>query len=445
MAAAGAAAGLVAALALTLALTTPWRPLGGPVPGGAVAPNATRDFTTAQIDRAAAFDGAISVPAYLSLALTLLAVLVLGLTPLGARLLGVVTRPARRWWPLQIIAAAVTLTAVLRIVTLPFRVWAETISRRHGLSTQDWGGWTVDQLKGFMVGVVLWVVVLTLLHVLVRRFPRYWWAGAAAGAAALVVALSFTYPLVVEPLFNSFRPMPAGPMRTELLRLAATDHVPVKDVLIADASRRTSALNAYVSGFGSTRRVVVYDTLLKSGRPDEIKLIVAHELGHAKRGDVLYGTLMGALGVASGVCVLYLLMTSRRLQERAGVAPSARPAAPAAGPPAPALPAVADPRSLALVLAMVTVLLQLGGPVQNLVSRRIEARADAHALDLTGDAATFTRMQRALSVRNLSDLRPNPLEYALWSTHPSGPERIAMARNWARLHGRPDPPPLTGR
>ncbi|MBC6465365.1 M48 family metallopeptidase [Actinomadura alba] len=418
-----------------LALTTPWRPLSGPVPGGTVAPDASRDFTAAQIARAAAFDGAISLPAYLSLALSLLSVLVLGLTPLGARLLGVVIRPARRW-PLQLIVAAIVLTAVLRIVTLPFRVWAETISRRHGLSTQDWGGWAQDQLKGFMVGVIMWIVVLVLLHVLVRRFPRYWWTGAAAGGAALVVAASFLYPLVFEPLFNSFRPMPAGPVRTEVLRLAAADHVPIRDVLVADASRRTTALNAYVSGFGSTRRVVVYDTLLKSGRPDEIKLIVAHELGHAKRGDVLYGTLMGALGVAAGVCVLYLLMTSRRLLTRAGVASPT----PGTGP-----PAAADPRSFALLLAMVTVLLQLGGPAQNLVSRHIEARADRHALDLTGDPATFTRMQRALSVRNLSDLRPNPLEYVLWSSHPSGPERIAMARNWARLHGRPDPPPLAGR
>jgi STE24 endopeptidase len=106
---------------------------------------------------------------------------------------------------------------------------------------------------------------------------------------------------------------------------------------------------------------------------------------------------------------------------------------------------MADPRAVALLLAAVTVLTQLSGPVQNLVSRRIEARADVHALDLTGDPATFTRMQRALSVRNLSDLRPNTLEYLLWATHPSGPERIAMARTWARIHGRPDPPALARR
>jgi STE24 endopeptidase len=434
-AAAVAFIGLGAALVAILALTTPWRPLRASVPGGAVTADAGRDFTAAQIGRSAAFDAAINMPAHLGLVVGLLAVLALGLTPLGARLLGVVTRPARRR-PLQIVVAAFTMTATLRIAGLPFDIWAERVLRRYGLSTQDWGGWAVDQLKSLLVGIVTWAVVLLLLHVLVRRFPRYWWTGAAAGGAVLVVAVSFVYPIAVEPLFNSFTPMPDGPVRTELLRLAASDRVPVKDVLVADASRRTTALNAYVSGFGSTRRIVVYDTLLKSAPPAEVKLIVAHELGHAERGDVLYGTLVGALGVAMGVCLLYLLVTSRWLLERAGVAP--------AGPEGSRRPAVADPRAVALLLAVAAVLTQLGGPVQNLVSRRIEARADVHSLDLTGDPATFTRMQRALSVANLSNLRPNPLEYALWATHPSGPERIAMARDWARIHHRPEPPPLAG-
>jgi Zn-dependent protease with chaperone function len=447
MAAAIAFAVLAAALLGTLARTTPWRPLPGTVPGGAAAADAARDFSAAQLARSAAFDTAINPPAYLGLIVGLLAVLLLGLTPLGARLIGVVIRPARRW-PLQIIAAAAALTALLRIVGLPFDIWSETVLRRYGLSTQDWAGWAVDQLKSLAVGLVTWVVVLLLLQVLIRRFPRYWWAGAALGGATLVVAVSFIHPIVVEPVFNSFTPMPAGPVRTELLQLAAADHVPVTDVLVADASRRTTALNAYVSGFGSTRRIVVYDTLLDSAPRDEVKLIVAHELGHAKRGDVLYGTLVGALGVAMAVCLCGVLLTSRRLLGLAGIAPSRSATASRADAASGALTArpspLADPRSIVLILALVTVLIQLGGPVQNLVSRRIEARADVHSLDLTRDPATFTRMQRALSVRNLSDLRPNPLEHGLWATHPSGPERIAMARDWARLHGRPEPPPLAG-
>jgi STE24 endopeptidase len=427
--------GLGLALVVTVALTTPWHPLPGP----GLPADPARDFTGAELARERAFGAALRPPAYLGLAASLLAVLILGLSPLGARLLGYVIGPARRWPPgrvsrsrypaarrtgtlrhaLAVAVAAILVTAVPRVAALPFDAWTESVLRRYGLSTRNWAGWMTDQLKSFAVTAVLWTVALVLLHLLARRLPRYWWAPAAAGGFVLVVTVSFVYPLLVEPVFNSFTPMRAGPLRTELFRLARADGVPVRDVLVADASRRTTALNAYVSGFGSTRRIVVYDTLLRATPPGEIKLIVAHELGHAKRGDVLYGTLLGGLGVAAGVCGLYLLATSPRSLRRAGVS------------------SVTDPRSVALVLALVTIGAQVAGPVQNLVGRRIEARADVHSLDLTRDPRTFIQMQRALSVQNLSDLRPNPVEYVLWATHPTGPERIAMARVWARRHGMP--------
>jgi STE24 endopeptidase len=220
--------------------------------------------------------------------------------------------------------------------------------------------------------------------------------------------------------------MKAGALRTQLLDLARRDGVPVRDVLVADASKRTTTVNAYVSGFGSTRRIVVYDTLLDSTPPAQIRLIVAHELGHAKRGDVLYGTLIGALGAAAGVCLLYLVVTAPAVRRRAGIGDAP----------------LADARGAALLVAAVTVGSLLSSPAQNLVSRQIEARADAHALNLTADPATFARMQRDLSVRNLSDPTPDAFDYVMYATHPTGPQRIAMSRDWARLHNRPQPPNL---
>jgi STE24 endopeptidase len=415
------AAALGALLAAAIAVTTPWHPL----PGGSGRADPALDFTWSQSARSHAFNAGLNPPVYAGLAVGLALILVLGLTSLGARLLGVVTRPLRRR-PLQLIGAAVALSALTRLVGLPFDMWSETVTRRYGLSTESWGTWFVDQLTSFGVTLVIWIVVLLSLHLLIRWSPRRWWAGAAAVAFALVIGVSFAYPVVVEPLFNSFHPMKPGPLRNDLLAMARADHVPVSDVLVADASKRTTALNAYVSGFGSTRRIVVYDTLLTSESPEEIKLIVAHELGHAKRGDVLHGTLVGALGAATGVCLLYLMMSSPRLLRRAGVE------------------SAADPRSIALLLAGVTVLLQVAGPVQNLVSRRIEARADVHALDVTHDPATFVRMQRSLSARNLDELAPSLFEYALWNTHPTGPERIAMGREWAREHRVELPSTLSG-
>jgi STE24 endopeptidase len=413
---------LCALLAVVVAATTPWHPL----PGAHGKPGPALDFTPAEIARSHAFNAALNPPAYAGLVAGIVVVLLLGLTPLGSRLLGAVTGPLRRR-PLRLAGVAVVLAVLTRLAGLPFGVWSETVLRRYGLSTEHWGGWLRDQVTSLGVTLVVWIIVVLGLHLLIHRFPRRWWAGAAAGGFVLAAAASFGYPVLVEPLFNSFHSMPAGPLRTDLMRLAHEDGVPVDDVLVADASKRTTALNAYVSGFGSTRRIVVYDTLLSSEPRQEIELVVAHELGHAKRGDVLHGTLVGALGVATGVCVLYLIMTSPRLLRRARAE------------------SAADPRSVALLLAGVTVLLQVAAPVENLVSRRIEARADMHALDLTRDPATYVRMQRSLSARNLDELSPDALEYALWNTHPTGPERIAMGREWARLHHVAVPAPLVAK
>jgi STE24 endopeptidase len=190
----------------------------------------------------------------------------------------------------------------------------------------------------------------------------------------------------------------------------------VKDVLVADASRRTTSLNAYVSGFGSTRRIVVYDTLIAKATPAEVELIVAHELGHAKRQDVLHGTLLGALGGAAGVCAMALLLSWTPVLQRAGAS------------------SPGDPRVIPLLLFLVALSTLLFAPATNLMSRRIEARADVHSLDVTRDVPTFIESEQRLARTNLSDLEPNAFLYAMFATHPSSPQRIALAREWARLH-----------
>lgn len=228
---------------------------------------------------------------------------------------------------------------------------------------------------------------------------------------------SFLFPVVVEPAFNDFSSLPAGQLRTDLLAMADRDGVPVDEVLVADASRRTTALNAYVSGFGSSRRIVVYDTLLRESTPREVELVVAHELGHAEEQDVLHGTVIGALLGGAAICALFLLLSSAPLLRRVG----------ASGP--------TDPRVIPLVLFLALLAPLAGSPLTNLVSRHVEARADLHSLELTGDVPTFVAGERRLSTTNLSDLSPSRLAYALFFTHPSGPERIALAREWQRIHG----------
>jgi STE24 endopeptidase len=432
---------LAAALVATIVVTTPWQPLDDAGAGGrsagtsagvvadgpAVAADPSRDFTVAERAREDAYHRSVWPPAYLSLGVGLIFTIALGLTPLGARLVQAVGSPfgatGGTRWAVQLALGAVAVTLLGRLLVLPIDARAFAVRRDYGLATQSWPAWLVDVAKSWALSTGLLVVVVLALYALVRAFPRGWWAPAALGGAALVIALSFLYPVVVEPLFNKFTPMPDGALRTSLLDLAQRDGVPARDVLVADASRRTTALNAYVSGFGSTRRIVVYDTLLEQASPEEVRLVVAHELGHAKEGDVLHGTVVGALAVAVGACALFLVVTAPVVLRRAGVG------------------ALADPRSLALVLVVATLIATVAGPVQLLVSRRIEARADVHSLQLTQDPRAFVAMQRRLAVTNLSDLDPPAVVLGLFSSHPTAPQRIALARTWARRHGAPDPPP----
>jgi STE24 endopeptidase len=389
------------------AFSTPWQVLtGGP-------PDPARDFGAAQIARARAFDAATTLPSYLSLALTIIIAGILVATPFSARVLGRLRGP---WW-LRVVLGALAITALVEVIRWPLGMWVETILRDYGLSTQDWAGWAGDRLKNLGVEVFLLCVMLLALVALARKVRR-WWIPAAVGAFALTVVTSFVYPVVFEPLFNDFSSMRQGPLRTNLLDMAARDGVPVEDVLVADASRRTTALNAYVSGFGATRRIVVYDTLLQAPQR-EVELVAAHELGHAKYDDVLYGTIIGALGAGFGAIALFLVL--KPVRRRTGVT------------------SITDPRAVGVVMGLMTLGSLIMGPAQNVISRHIEARADVHALDLTRDPAMFIAMQKRLAITNISDLSPDAVEYVLYASHPSGPERIAMARAWAKLNGVPEP------
>jgi STE24 endopeptidase len=353
-----------------------------------------------------AFRRALRPLAYTSLAAGVAVPVLFGLTPLGAAVVDAVgAGPA----PARAALGGLALGALAELVTLPLALRREVVLRRYGLSVRTWRGWAADAAKGAVLGAVLSAGALAALYALLGAQPHWWWAWAAVGAALLVTLLSFVVPVLVEPLFLRFTPMADSPLRQRLLVLADRGGVPVRDVLVADASRRTTALNAYVSGFGATRRVVVFDTLLTGAPEGEVEVVVAHELGHAARRDVLSGTALSALGLAAVVCLAHLVLTSPALLRAAG----------AAGP--------ADPRSVGLLFALTAVAGLALRPVQNLLSRRVENRADAYALRLGGPPAVFAAMQRRLALTNLADLDPGPLAYLLFASHPTTVQRIARA------------------
>lgn len=402
---------LVVGAGVVAALRVPWSLPASPRADQVAA---LQSLPVDAVARGRSFHGALRPGTYASMALGLVLSLVLGLTPLGAWLVTQAGRPFGGHWLAQALVGGLLVVLVGELVTLPLAAWQQSILRRYGVSTQGWSGWLVDLLKGYGVGAIIGAIALLGFFTVTHFAPRWWWAWGAAGAAGLVVLLSFVVPVLVEPVFNHFTPMPAGEQRTELLALAAKDGVPVRDVLVADASRRTTSVNAYVSGFGPTRRIVVYDTLLKDTTPAQVDAVVAHELGHAKDGDVITGTVLGALGAAAAVCALYLLGGWTALLRLARV------------------DSIGEPRAIALLLAIVSVAGLVAGPLQAVVSRHIEARADEHALLLTNDPADFESMQGKLGTLNLSDVDPNPVEQWLFGSHPSTVERMGFARAWQR-------------
>jgi STE24 endopeptidase len=402
------------ALVVVIAVATPWSPL--PEPAGGRSPiDPTAGLSAARLDRAEAFAAALRPASLLSLLLGLLVAALLGLTRAGGRLVRAVAAPLGGGWVWQVLLGVLALAVIGRLATLPLSAYGEVVRHRYGLSTRSWGLWLRDVAVSTAIDAALTALGLLVLVLLARTLPRTWWAWAGAGAAGLVVAGSFLWPVLREPAFNDFRPLAGGQLRSDLLELAEENGTPVEDVLISDSSRRTTALNAYVSGFGSTRRIVLYDTVLDRLPDAQVESIVAHELGHVATDDVLTGTLIGALGAGAGVAALGWLLSSPRLLRRVG----------ADGP--------GDPRVIPLVLFLLAVGTLVATPVQNGVSRHVEARADVHALDLTRDPEVFAAMQRDLAASNLSDPDPPAAWQWFFGSHPTVAQRLAMAADWSRV------------
>jgi STE24 endopeptidase len=345
----------------------------------------------------------------------------LALTGPGRAVVAAAAGLAAGWAPGRVVLAAVAVQAVRAGVGLPFSVRAFRQDARAGLATQRLGGFLRDWAKARAVGLVLVVLPVTALVLGARWQPPGWPLVAAVAAVLLVLALAVVGPVLIEPLFNRFRPLEPGPLRARLLGLAATMGVPVRDVLVADASRRTTRVNAYVSGLGRTRRVVVYDTLLagsggSTGADDEVALVAAHELAHVRHRDVLWGTVGSAALAAVSVLAVVALFDLEAVQRVFAVS------------------GLGDP----LVVPGLLLLVALGGllaaPVASAISRWAEARADWVALEVTRDTVTAVAVERRLALENRADLRPNRLLVAMFASHPVTMARIAQAWLWAERH-----------
>jgi STE24 endopeptidase len=399
---------LVALLVGTIAFVAvaAWRIPWHPVPGGTPAPaSVTSVFDAAQIARANAYSDPARHLAWASLGVSLAVTCLLGFTPLGARLAG----RLRGWWWVRVLVAVLALALVGRLVTLPFAIVGHHRSLAYGLTGESWGPWAVDQVKSVLLSVVISGLTVVVLVGCARRWSRAWPVVAGTLLGALVMLGSFVYPVLVEPAFNHFTSLPDGPLRTQILQLAAAEHVHLDDVLVADASRRTTTLNAYVSGYGSTRRVVLYDTVLRDLPRRQILAVVGHELTHARHDDVLTGSVLAALGTLGGVGLLGLVLQLRR--RRSG--------------------ALGEPTVVPLLVALLAVGTLLSSPINNGLSRLVETRADVGGLEATHDTTAFVTMQKQLALHSLGDDPPSWSQF-WFGSHPTTLQRVAIARQVGR-------------
>jgi STE24 endopeptidase len=307
-------------------------------------------------------------------------------------------------------------TLLSTLASLPLSFYSSyTLEHRYGLSTQTRRGWFADEVKGFGVGSALALPLVQTAYWIIRRFPRWWWAVLSGLTVPLTVLLANLAPVLIMPLFNKFEPLRDQALAERIRALAATQGVTVSDVLQMDMSRRTRKANALFTGVGNTKRIVLGDTLLDEFTPDEVEVVLAHELGHQVHRDLW--KLIG-LGTATTVGTSYLVHRLAdpliaRLGPRFGLDIRR------------GVEDVATLPLLGLLLGLVSLVLT---PLQNAISRNlIERPADHFALELTGKHEAFVNAMEKLGRMNLAD--PNPpalIRYLLYS-HPPLQERIDYA------------------
>src|SRR5437588_4050065 len=314
--------------------------------------------------------------------------------------------PSQRLAPVPGAAAdAAVLSGAAGALSLPLTAVARRRAIRMGLVTQSWRGWGVDLVKATAIETALAAGAGSAVIAATRRYPRSWWALAAGGSVVVGTGLAALAPVLLDPIFNDFTPLPEGQTRTDVLELASAAGVRVGEVYSVDASRRTTAANAYVTGLGPTKRVVLFDTLLDRYSRDEVRLVVAHELAHVRHRDVPRNVAYAAIVAPALGLAIQRLSWSLSVER---------------GTPA-ALPALA----LAATLVAAPI-----GLIGNRLSRAVERRADGYALELTGAPDAFVSFERQIALQNIADLDP-PRWVSALATHPPTAERIALALSYA--------------
>ena len=327
---------------------------------------------------------------------------------LSARLRTVAERLTRRRF-LSLLWYYALLTVTFALLSFPLAFYSGYwLEHQYGLSQQSFGGWLGDRTKGEAVGLAINVLLFWLLLWLIRKSPRRWGLWLWAALIPILAFGIFLEPVLIEPLFNKFTPLPPGPLRTRIHALAVQAGIPNAPISVADESRRTNTTNAYVTGIGPTARIVLWDTTLKQMPEDEIVGIVGHEMGHYVEKHIYWGF------AASVLALLVALPLGQKVVEwflrRCG--------------PRWKLNGITDIAAIPVFLLVVSLGSFLADPLTNGASRYIEHRADAYGLRVTHDGPAMARAFVFFAQHDLDDPYPPPFIKFWTFTHPPLGERI---------------------
>jgi STE24 endopeptidase len=316
---------------------------------------------------------------------------------------------------MMVVIVTFALMLILALVELPFAYYQGfLLEHRYGLSTQSRRHWISDQFKGVLVGMALAIVGASVVYGALRRWPDDWWWISAIVFAIATIGLAQLAPVLLLPIFYKFKPLDRPALVDRLLKLAAGARTSVNGVFEWVLSSHTKKANAALAGLGTTRRILLSDTLLADYSEDEIEVILAHELAHHVHRDLWRGIAVHSIALVGGFAVLSLVLEA---------------AADPLG-----LRGLSDPAGLpALMLAggAWTFLLL---PVINFISRAQERAADRYALKATRNVDAFVTAMKRLSQQNLAEEHPSALVRWLFYSHPPIRERIDAARAFREEH-----------
>jgi STE24 endopeptidase len=351
--------------------------------------------------------------------LSLLLILRLGWAVSLSRIAERVT--SRKW--LQGVVFLPLLLLLLALFDLPLHLIGHHIALAYNLSIERWPAWFWDWTKGTLVSLAVGTFVLSLLFAVIRRARRTWWLWFWLLSLPLMLASVYLIPLVIDPLFNHFEPLtqshPALVQQLEQVVRRSGQTIPPSRMFLMRASEKVTGLNAYVTGFGGSKRVVVWDTSIQKGSPDDILFIFGHELGHYVLGHVVFGLLLGAAGLFIALVLGYHAV--RWVVRRYG--------------PRWQIHSLEEWPAVVVLLLIFAVFNVASEPLQNAISRRLEHQADVYGQEIIHGIVpdpqrTAVKSFQILGEESLDVPDPNPFIVFWTYSHPSIPERSAFARDY---------------